>query len=123
MTTQKIKDTAEDVKKTVGEVAEDTADKLQDEANDVLERAKGAARRLQGDDPTDRWAERVKDLASCGVDAAREKVDEARSLYRRYADATTSYVHEQPVKAALVAAAVGAALAALIIGARGRNRD
>lgn len=118
MSTQKYKDTVEDVKKTVGEAAEDAADKLQGEANDVLDRAKSAARRLQSDDPTERWAERVKDLATSSVDAAREKVEDAHSLYRRYADATTSYVHEQPVKAAFIAAAAGAALAALIIGSR-----
>ena len=53
----------------------------------------------------------VKDLASRGVSSVGE-----------YAQATTRYVAEQPVKSALIAAAVGAAVAALVLAMR-RNSD
>ncbi|NPC57130.1 hypothetical protein [Caenimonas soli] len=49
----------------------------------------------------------VKDLANKGVNSMGE-----------YAHATTRYVAEQPVKSALIAAAVGAAVAALVLAMR-----
>jgi ElaB/YqjD/DUF883 family membrane-anchored ribosome-binding protein len=52
----------------------------------------------------------VKDLASKGASSVGE-----------YAQATTRYVSEQPVRSALIAAAVGAAVAALVLAMR-RNR-
>lgn len=52
----------------------------------------------------------VKDLANRGVSSVGE-----------YAHATTRYVAEQPVKSALIAAAVGAAVAALVLAMRRRN--
>jgi ElaB/YqjD/DUF883 family membrane-anchored ribosome-binding protein len=53
----------------------------------------------------------VKDLANRGVTSVGE-----------YAHATTRYVAEQPLKSALIAAAVGAAVAALVLAMR-RNSD
>lgn len=52
----------------------------------------------------------VKDLASKGV-----------SSMGSYAQATRGYVTEQPVKSALIAAAIGAGVAALVLALR-RNR-
>lgn len=49
----------------------------------------------------------VKDLANKGVTSVGE-----------YAHATTRYVAEQPLKSALIAAAVGAAVAALVLAMR-----
>lgn len=53
----------------------------------------------------------ARDLATRGVNSVGE-----------YAHATTRYVAEQPLKSALIAAAVGAAVAALVLAMR-RNRD
>jgi len=53
----------------------------------------------------------VKDLAHKGVNSVNE-----------YAHATTRYVAEQPLKSALIAAAVGAAVAALVLAMR-RNSN
>lgn len=53
----------------------------------------------------------VKDLAHKGVNSVGE-----------YAHATTRYVAEQPMKSALIAAAVGAAVAALVLAMR-RNSN
>ena len=54
----------------------------------------------------------VKDLASRGVSSVGE-----------YGKATTRYVAEQPLKSALIAAAVGAALAGLVIALRRSNTE
>lgn len=53
----------------------------------------------------------AKELANRGVQSVGE-----------YAQATTRYVAEQPLKSALIAAAVGAAVAALVLAMR-RNSD
>ena len=53
----------------------------------------------------------VKDLANKSVSSVGE-----------YAHATTRYVSEQPLKSALIAAAVGAAVAALVLAMR-RNSN
>ena len=71
-------------------------------ANQALERAGEKVRDL-------RYG--VKDLANRGVSSVGE-----------YAHATTRYVAEQPLKSALIAAAIGAAVAALVLAMR-RNSD
>ena len=71
-------------------------------ANQALERAGEKVRDL-------RYG--VKDLANRGVSSVGE-----------YAHATTRYVAEQPLKSALIAAAIGAAVAALVLALR-RNSD
>ncbi len=76
--------------------------------------------------------EATKELASQTLGKAGEKVRELRygvrdiaskgaSSMGEYAQATGRYVSEQPVKSALIAAAVGAAAAALVLAMR-RNR-
>lgn len=71
-------------------------------ANDAFERAGEKMRDL-------RYG--VKDLANRGASSVSD-----------YSRATTRYVSEQPVKSALIAAAVGAVVAGVIIAMR-RNRD
>ena len=55
----------------------------------------------------------VKDLASKGVTSASDAAAAAQRQLGQYAHATSRYVTEQPVKSALIAAAIGAAVAAL----------
>ena len=73
--------------------------------------------------------ESTKDLASQALEKAGEKVRDLRygakelankgvSSVGEYAHATTRYVSDQPVKSALIAAAVGAAVAALVLAMR-----
>jgi|SRR5688572_12957647 ElaB/YqjD/DUF883 family membrane-anchored ribosome-binding protein len=71
-------------------------------ANQALERAGEKVRDL-------RYG--VKDLANRGASSVGE-----------YAQATTRYVAEQPLKSALIAAGIGAAVAALVLALR-RNSD
>lgn len=64
-----------------------------------------------------RAGEKVRDLRY-GV---KELVSKSASSAGEYAQAATRYVSDRPVKSALIAAAVGAVVAALILAVR-RNR-
>jgi ElaB/YqjD/DUF883 family membrane-anchored ribosome-binding protein len=77
---------------------------------------------------TDDALERVRDLrygmqdmASRGMSAAGDAASAAQERLGRYAGVTTRYVSEQPVKSALIAAAIGAAVAAIVMVARNRR--
>jgi ElaB/YqjD/DUF883 family membrane-anchored ribosome-binding protein len=63
----------------------------------------------------------VQDLASRGMSAVGETASAAQERLGRYAGATGRYVTEQPVKSALIAAAIGAAVAAIVMVARSRR--
>lgn len=82
-------------------------------ANQAIERAGETVRDL-------RYG--MKDLASKSATGVSEATAAAQRQIGQYAQATGRYVSEQPVKSALIAAAVGAAVAALVLAWR-RNRD
>ncbi len=82
-------------------------------ASQVLERAGDKARDL-------RYS--ARDLASRGASTVSEATAAAQKQLGQYAQVTGRYVSEQPVKSALIAAAVGAAVAALVLAWR-RKRD
>ncbi|MBA3771015.1 MAG: hypothetical protein H0X13_00630 [Ramlibacter sp.] len=81
---------------------EQALDSTREFANQAFERAGEKVRDL-------RYG--VKDLANKGVSSVGE-----------YAQATTRYVSEQPLKSALIAAGIGAAVAALVLAMR-RNSN
>lgn len=64
----------------------------------------------------------MRDLASRGATSVSDATAAAQRQLGHYAQATGRYVSEQPVKSALIAAAVGAAVAALVLAWR-HNRD
>lgn len=64
----------------------------------------------------------ARELANRGMHTMSDKAAIAQEHLGRYADVTTRYVHDQPVRAALIAAGVGAAVAAILIAARRRSR-
>ncbi|HYE69948.1 MAG TPA: hypothetical protein VEA35_05560 [Ramlibacter sp.] len=63
----------------------------------------------------------VQDFASRGLSTVGESAAVARDRLGNYAYATRSYVAEQPVKSALIAAAVGAVVAGIVLAARRRR--
>jgi ElaB/YqjD/DUF883 family membrane-anchored ribosome-binding protein len=65
----------------------------------------------------ERAGERMRDLRH-GV---RSMANRSANSMGEYAHATTRYVSEQPLKSALIAAAIGAAVAGLVLALR-RNR-
>jgi ElaB/YqjD/DUF883 family membrane-anchored ribosome-binding protein len=60
----------------------------------------------------------VKDYANRGVSTMSDTAHAAQRQLEHYASATGRYVTEKPLKSALIAAAVGAAVAGLIIALR-----
>ena len=85
-------------------------------------------RRIAGD-AMERAGERVRDmrtsaseLAGRGLNTMSESAAAAQRQLGQYAQATTRYVGEHPMKTALIAAGVGALVAALVLALR-RQRD
>ena len=64
----------------------------------------------------------ARELANRSMHTMGDKAAIAQERLGRYADVTTRYVSDQPVRAALIAAGVGAAVAAILIAARRRSR-
>lgn len=84
---------------------EGTLDGTRRYANEALERA----------------GERARDFASRGMNSMSGAASTAQRQISQYAQATGRYVADQPMKSALIAAAVGAAVAALVLYVRRDN--
>lgn len=63
----------------------------------------------------------MQEAASRGLGAVTESAAAAQERLGRYASATTRYVADEPVKTAIIAAAVGALVAAAVLYMRKRN--
>lgn len=67
-----------------------------------------------------RLSETARQLARHSMDMASNAGQSAKASLNRYADTTTGYIAQQPVRSVLIAAAVGAGVALLL--AAGRKR-
>ncbi len=65
---------------------------------------------------------RAGDLAERGIESARHTADKVTGTYNKYLEATTCYVAEQPVRAVLISAAIGATVAAMVLSSRNGHR-
>lgn len=94
-------------------------------------RAYGQEALSYGDDKLNEWRDNVdpvvqklatkaQDLARQSLDMASEASHKAQQSLTRYAHVTTRYVAQQPVRAVLIAAGVGAAVALLVAATRRR---
>jgi len=80
-----------------------------DSAVDGLASAYGEAK------PTlSRYAQRAREAAHDGYDAARARASDLRDRGQQAVESTRGYVSEEPIKSLLIAAAVGAAVIALV---------
>lgn len=70
----------------------------------------------------DRTASHAGDYARRGVHAVREGSLALRDKAYRASDSTVGYIKDEPIKAILVAAAAGAAIAAIVGYVRSRGR-
>lgn len=96
-------------------VAHNTANHLADTFDDA---------RTSADRALDRISTEGERLVRRGVDAVKDRSQQLREQALRASDSTVGYVKDEPLKAVLIAAAVGAALMALItIGSRAGARD
>lgn len=93
-------------------------------AHEALDQAEEKIREIrQSVDPmVDMMSAKAQKLARQSLDIAAEARQKAQDSLTRYADVTTRYVAEQPVRSVLIAAAVGAAVALLVSSSR-RRRD
>ena len=109
---------------------------LSREANGAAEEAlQAGSRRLESTrqlagEALEKAGERVRDLRYSATDLVRESgrtVSDATVAAQRelgrYARATRRYVSDQPVKSALIAATIGAAVAAVVLAIRRSRRD
>ena len=88
------------------------------EGLDTMRGIGGDARDIGGDAPATGRA-----YAKDAVNAAGKKLHDAQGRMQRTRDACTQFIADEPVKAALVAAASGAVLTTLLMSAlRGRRR-
>lgn len=81
-------------------------------ANEAMERASHTVNSLRTG---------VQGAASRGVSAMSERAAAAQRYMGEYASASTRYVSEHPLKSALIAAAIGAAVAGLVLAMRHRR--
>jgi ElaB/YqjD/DUF883 family membrane-anchored ribosome-binding protein len=81
-------------------------------ASDALERASSSMKDLRSG---------VQGAASRGLSAASDRASAAQRYVGEYASYGKTYVVEHPLKSALIAAAVGAAVAGLVLAMRHRR--
>ncbi|MEY2890728.1 MAG: hypothetical protein RJA98_636 [Pseudomonadota bacterium] len=104
---------ADDALSATRRAANGALDKLQDGVNELRADAPGALGRV---------AAQVDELTRRGIERARQASVEVRHSAERTSDRTVGYIKDEPVKSMLIAAATGAAVAALIsLLARNRN--
>ena len=103
--------------------AEQAVESARGFTNDSLDKAGAAMRDVRANlaASTEQLSVKAQDLARKGIAAASQTSAQAHQALNRATAATTRYVSDQPVKSALIAVAIGAAIAALVIAAR--NRD
>ena len=97
--------------------AEEAVESTRDLAHDAIRRANRKSRDLRAslDPALDHLAHKAQDLARRSRDLALDAHTKAQQRLTRYADLTSQYVAEQPVKSVLIAAAAGAVIAALLV--------
>ena len=83
-----------------------------DAAHHALDGLSQSARQLQAD---------AGHLSQRGLDALRQSSRQMRDSAHRAGERTVGYIHDEPVKSVLIAAAAGAALMVLL-GLTGRSR-
>ena len=103
--------------------AEQALDNTQSVANSTLDSMKESLAHAREAAPAalSRAAEQVQELTRRGIDRAREMGTDVRDRAQRASDRTVGYIQDEPVKAVLIAAAAGAAVALLIRALSGRN--
>lgn len=102
---QKATDRAEDAIGSARKAADSALDSLQDKASHLATVAPGTLSKV---------AAQIDELTNRGVERAKAASATAREQAARAGDRTVSYIKDEPVKSVLIAAAAGAAIAALI---------
>jgi ElaB/YqjD/DUF883 family membrane-anchored ribosome-binding protein len=101
----KATDRAEEAIGTARKAADGALDSLQDKASHLAAVAPGTLSKV---------AAQIDELTQRSMERARSATVNAREQASRASDRTVSYIKDEPVKSVLIAAAAGAAIAALI---------
>jgi ElaB/YqjD/DUF883 family membrane-anchored ribosome-binding protein len=102
---QKAADKADDVIGHARKAADGALDSLQEKAGHLAAATPGTLSRV---------AAQIDGLTRRGVERARSATEIAKDQAARAGDRTVVYIREEPVKSVLIAAAAGAAIAALV---------
>lgn len=115
--TNKAASSARNLSDDVVQSADKALESTRNFANDSIDKAGNKVRELRQDvDPlVEQITARAQELASRGIEYASDAKYKAQQRLSQYADATGRYVADQPVRSVLIAAATGAAIAALIL--------
>lgn len=126
MPSSKAEDTVNHLADNAAKASERLADKAErgvesarSLANDALDKADAKVRTLRDDirPAIDAVSSRVQDIAARGKAAVAQTREQTREKVNEYADRTSAYVQDQPLKSMAIAAAAGA-LVALLLGRR-----
>ena len=103
----------------VANKAEDALNTTRDKTKDAIDDAEAKVNSLRDDlrPSIDALTARVQDFAERTKQAAFEKREQTKETVQAYADKTSAYVVDQPLKSVAIAAAAGAVLA-LLLGRR-----
>jgi len=115
--TNKAASSARNLSDDVVQSADKALESTRNFASDSLDKAGNKVRELRQDvDPlVEQITARAQELANRGIEYASDAKYKAQQRLSQYADATGRYVADQPVRSVLIAAATGAAIAALIL--------
>ena len=124
-TAAKVRDTALHATSELQNSTERALASTRSHANDALDQAESKVRELRGsvDPMVDLLASKAQQLARQSLDLAAEAKDRAQQSLTRYANVTSRYVSEQPMRSVLIAAAVGATVALLVAAARKHEKN
>jgi ElaB/YqjD/DUF883 family membrane-anchored ribosome-binding protein len=96
---------ADEALKSARRVANGAIDSLHDKVDQMNEAIPGALSRA---------AARVDEITRRGIEQARDTSQHMRDQVARAGDRTVGYIKDEPLKSVLIAAATGAAVAALV---------
>lgn len=108
-----------------GERADEALRSARRTANQTLDALQGKVDELQDSVPgaLGRAAARVDEITRRGMERARDTGAHMRESVTRAGDRTVAYIKDEPVKSVLIAAATGAAVAALVTLLARSRRD
>lgn len=111
-----VKSKVEDLADTAAARAGSAIDSAKKHANEALDTLQDGVEDLRKAAPSalTRAAGQVEDLARRTLEKARDAKVQVTDRATRVGDASVAYVRDEPVKSVLIAAATGAAVAALV---------
>jgi ElaB/YqjD/DUF883 family membrane-anchored ribosome-binding protein len=104
-TAERLADSADQALKSTRRMANDTLDQVES----AVDSARGNIQPVIA-----KLATQAESLARRGIDAVRDGASQVRERATGFGDMTVRYVRDEPVKSLLIAAAAGAAVAALM---------